>query len=238
MPELLISVRNVPEATSALDGGCSIVDIKEPANGPLGMACVDVIVSIAKHLGSSRLRRLSVALGELDEWPAERPIPALLNSCDYLKVGPGTLEDPAEWEEALRRLRQRFDQAGISRPRWIAALYADRPLLSKAFPQIVSLRNIGYDGLMVDTAEKAGRSLLDSLPVNQLRDLVELCRESAIRIGLAGSLSQGAMESLLKAGVRPDLFGVRSAACGNHDRSGTVQKALVEQLRNVLRPHA
>ena len=46
-PRLLVSVRNEQEAKAAIDGGCDIVDIKEPQNGSLGRASFDVIQKVA-----------------------------------------------------------------------------------------------------------------------------------------------------------------------------------------------
>src|SRR5579872_3508444 len=46
VPRLLVSVRNLAEAESALAGGCDILDIKEPAHGAMGMADVATIAAI------------------------------------------------------------------------------------------------------------------------------------------------------------------------------------------------
>ncbi|GIS63269.1 MAG: hypothetical protein CM1200mP2_54940 [Planctomycetaceae bacterium] len=35
---LLVSVRSGQEARAAIEGGCAVLDVKEPAHGPLGMA--------------------------------------------------------------------------------------------------------------------------------------------------------------------------------------------------------
>ncbi len=238
MPELLVSVRNASEAINALQGGCGIVDIKEPKNGPLGMANVDGIAEIARQCRQFPNHPVSVALGDVDEWPADRPSPSLLDRFDYLKIGPGTLEQPDEWIRRLTDIQQRFVDSAVTRPRWIAAIYADRPLATNVIgSHIALLRNAGYFGLMVDTAEKTGQSLLDAMSTSELRTLIESCHESGIVIGLAGSLSLVAMESLLGEGICPDLFGVRSAACADHNRSGSVKRALVQQLHNALLAH-
>jgi len=239
MPELLVSVRSVVEATAAVQGGCDIVDIKEPANGPLGMADVDVIDSIVSKCRQLSSQPVSVALGDVDEWPAARILPVRLNDCDYLKIGPGTLEQPNEWLQRLTDIQERFAASRITHPCWIAALYADRPLLSSITPSYLkSLRDAGFVGLMIDTAGKTGQSLLDAVSQEELRIFLQRCREAGLRIGLAGSLTLASIELLLSEGIRPDLFGVRSAACADHDRSGSVQEALVEQLRVALVAHA
>jgi (5-formylfuran-3-yl)methyl phosphate synthase len=50
-PKLLVSVRNAHEARDALAGGCDILDVKEPANGSLGMADVGVIREVVATAG-------------------------------------------------------------------------------------------------------------------------------------------------------------------------------------------
>src|SRR5262249_6225382 len=48
MPRLLVSVRDVREAEAALAGGADLIDIKEPAHGPLGRADDAVIEFIVQ----------------------------------------------------------------------------------------------------------------------------------------------------------------------------------------------
>ena len=68
-PRLLVSVRNVKEAKSALAGGVDIIDIKEPLNGSLGKASNQQIISIAKLVHDDHPQiLLSAALGELADY--------------------------------------------------------------------------------------------------------------------------------------------------------------------------
>ena len=60
---LLVSVRNAAEATEALAGGASIIDVKEPSRGPLGRADADVTAAIAEAVAGRA--PLTVACGEL-----------------------------------------------------------------------------------------------------------------------------------------------------------------------------
>src|SRR5215470_13464040 len=88
MTQLLVSVRNVAEARSALDGGCDILDLKEPERGPLGMADATTIAAVIDCVQNSRLRiPISAALGEVIDWSAERSVPLLSTRIDYLKLG-------------------------------------------------------------------------------------------------------------------------------------------------------
>jgi uncharacterized protein (UPF0264 family) len=66
---LLVSVRNVDEAASALSGGADIVDVKEPGNGALGKASDDHIQSIIDYVAAhSTDVPVSAALGECTDW--------------------------------------------------------------------------------------------------------------------------------------------------------------------------
>ncbi|HEV3164614.1 MAG TPA: (5-formylfuran-3-yl)methyl phosphate synthase, partial [Isosphaeraceae bacterium] len=66
MAGLLVSVRSVEEAQRALAGGAAVIDIKEPARGPLGQADPEIWQAVREavppHLP------VSAALGELIDW--------------------------------------------------------------------------------------------------------------------------------------------------------------------------
>ena len=84
---LLVSVRNLAEAQSALAGGCTILDFKEPAAGSLGKAAPETL-----HTACTALREtvpgltLSAALGEALEASA-RAIHPLPHGLDFVKLG-------------------------------------------------------------------------------------------------------------------------------------------------------
>src|SRR5260370_35134030 len=46
MTQLLVSVRSAAEAGAALEGGSGMIDVKEPASGPLGTAPVAVTADV------------------------------------------------------------------------------------------------------------------------------------------------------------------------------------------------
>jgi uncharacterized protein (UPF0264 family) len=49
--KLLVSVRNAEEARAALRGGADVIDVKEPDNGPLGMAGAEAIAAVVDVVG-------------------------------------------------------------------------------------------------------------------------------------------------------------------------------------------
>src|SRR5262245_40260453 len=62
---LLVSVRSVEEAEAALAGGAGLIDVKEPNNGALGFAGVEVIAAVLRMVAAQR--PVSAALGELSD---------------------------------------------------------------------------------------------------------------------------------------------------------------------------
>jgi len=75
VPQLLVSVRNLAEAEAAVAGGCDLLDLKEPANGPLGMADPATIETIARwRRQHAPTVPLSIAAGDVQDWPAHRTV--------------------------------------------------------------------------------------------------------------------------------------------------------------------
>src|SRR5262249_39210165 len=123
MTRLLVSVRSAAEASVALEGGAGLIDVKEPDNGPLGMAPPAVIAEVLRAV-SGRVP-VSAALGEVRD--ARDCLPGeIAAELAFVKYGAaGCLgEDRAVWESACRHARQRLDELH-SRCRVVAAAYAD-----------------------------------------------------------------------------------------------------------------
>src|SRR5215469_12623731 len=95
MTRLLVSVRSAAEAEAALRGGAALIDVKEPAHGPLGRASDEVIEEVVRVV-AGRLP-VSAALGELIDNFAD-VLPSCIGSLAYLKWG---LSRSADWEESI-----------------------------------------------------------------------------------------------------------------------------------------
>jgi len=65
-PGLLVSVRGPNEVEAAVQGGASLIDVKEPNRGALGQADDDVIAAVVKRVAGRQ--PVSAALGELIDW--------------------------------------------------------------------------------------------------------------------------------------------------------------------------
>lgn len=122
-PRLLVSVRNAAEARAALEGGCEILDIKEPARGSLGMAeetQIQAILETARsfHAGAPHdAVPVSAALGDAVDWLDDRHVPSLPPGLTYIKLGTAGLgarcDWPDRWRTALAALQAHSTCSGI-----------------------------------------------------------------------------------------------------------------------------
>ena len=242
MPKLLISAKNETEAMEAIQGGADILDIKDPLNGPLGMAEAETIENISDICEQHQGIQTSAALGELEQWCDSRSIPACLNRLDYLKVGPGNSIHLEQWFEELVQMRTRFQNAGICHPCWIAVLYADQKpgtiLQQSRQSQYEALagrlEEHHFAGLLIDTAQKRNGSLRTCFSPEVLEALTEALRSKQLLCSLAGGLTIQEIETLILRSVLPDYYAVRSAVCAGGDRQSHIESQRVRELKTMM----
>jgi uncharacterized protein (UPF0264 family) len=230
---LLVSVRSPDEVAASLEGGADIIDAKEPSLGALGPVAADVLQAIDARVPLDV--PLSVALGDaVSAGPLDAVItglPLRRRARVYLKLAfPG---DGGE-SEVGRLLRAAVGAAArhSAAPCVIAVICADGAGGESAAHGIRrAARAAGIAGLLVDTAGKDGRTLLDWWPAERLREWVCTVRADGLEVALAGSL--GAADLGRIAALRPDVVGVRGAACAG-GRTGLVDAARVRALRAAL----
>ena len=218
MAGLLVSVRSPSEALAAVSGGATLIDIKEPANGPLGMADHSVWSAVAEILPAQI--PLSVALGELRE--ADRLQAALPDRVKYAKLG--LAGAGANWTHAWTDVRSRLRSPHVV---WVTVAYLDWQVANAPNPDEVLDAAIDDDDcgvILVDTFHKSGASRLDL----NWRPWVEKARAGGLKVALAGGLTPEAIDRL--RGLEPDWFAVRGAACKAGNRTGEIDSALVAQL--------
>jgi uncharacterized protein (UPF0264 family) len=235
-PQLLVSVRSVEEAEAALVGGCDVLDIKEPARGPLGMADVATIAAIlAVRDRDWAAVPVSVALGEAAEWQPDRPIPRLPEGIAYLKLGTAGLAQRPDWPDCLDNIREQFDVGGAGKSHWIAVACADAEEAGGPPPeQVLDLAALGgWAGILIDTCSKESRNLFDWLDLSRLAALAAEARSRDLLFALAGRLQLEDVSRL--AALEPDTVGIRSAACREGDRSGPIDAHRVRDFRSALR---
>jgi hypothetical protein len=225
MTRLLVSVRTAAEAHAALEGGAAVIDVKEPANGPLGKA-EDAVIGEVIRVVAGRVP-VSAAMGEL----SASGVPQLGRGLDFCKWGLAGLAS-SDWKGALRQVATRLEATPQS-PRLVTVAYADwRFAEAPPMEEICSFaRQRPGSLLLIDTfAKAAGRSLLTLLTPAKIRQLCRLCRDDGVRVALAGSLGLPEIQLLCDAGA--DWFAVRGAACESC-RSSAVSSEKVRQLADA-----
>jgi uncharacterized protein (UPF0264 family) len=237
IPALLVSVRNPLEARAAVAGGCDVLDIKEPARGPLGMADREMMEQIADSAAACRGGAplpVSAALGELVEWLAPARAFAVPRGIDYVKLGSAGLDSPARWSEAWHEVQSRIKPQAHGILRWVAVAYADWRAAGGLEPRRVldAARSADCDVLLIDTFDKASGSLRNLIDAAELRGLCDAAHDAGLKLALAGGLRHADVPALLAAG--PDILGVRGAACAGGRRSAPISANAVRDLKREL----
>lgn len=223
---LLASVTSEEEARLAAACGADIIDCKDPARGALGaLACETV----------SRIRRavpahvpVSATIGDLPSEPelvleAARAMAA--TGCDIVKIG---LFPGGDARATIARLG-----SGLAPPRsLVAVMMADAPVDLALVP---ALGAAGFVGVMLDTAAKDGRTLLDHQSADALRAFVTSAHAAGLFAGLAGSLRLAQIPDLRALGA--DVLGFRGALCHASDRKCALDAKALAAVRRAI-PHA
>lgn len=240
IPQLLVSVRDVHEAESALAGGTSIIDVKEPRAGALGQASMDVIAEVAR-LAASRKVPCSAAFGELKEW--SRPSSGSSSgqvTLDYAKLGlagASVGQLASQWADAIRRIEDSCLAGAI---RWIAVIYADWKSANAPDPRAVFsasdvLRDrygIKIAGVLVDSFSKTSGRLMVLMSVPELQWICQESRKSGRFLALAGRVTVADLPELSRVG--PDIVAVRSAVCSQSDRLNAVSRQAVAEFKAAM----
>jgi uncharacterized protein (UPF0264 family) len=224
-PGLLVSVRSVEEAEAALAGGADLIDVKEPSRGSLGRADDETIAAIVRAVGGQR--PVSAALGE---W-RDNPAPCSVRGLAYVKWGLGGLGPSGTPQLESLLVAQRMSNPGC---RCVLVAYADWPRANAPRPEAackLAVR-LGAAGLLVDTYQKDGRTLLDWLTEEQLPELCGRCRHEGLQIALAGSLRRKQIATLRT--LNPDWLAVRGAACRHGQRDSKIDPNRVRDLAELI----
>jgi uncharacterized protein (UPF0264 family) len=116
----------------------------------------------------------------------------------------------------------------------VAVAYADWQQAQSPPPTAVwtFARDNRWKVLLLDTFSKGMGTLLDWISLDDIKQMIGRCRDHNILIALAGSLGVKEITGLLS--LQPDIFAVRGSACRGHDRTASVDAALVRQLSGLL----
>jgi uncharacterized protein (UPF0264 family) len=233
---LLVSVRSAVEAEEAVAGGAAIIDVKEPARGPLGRADAAVAAAIAAAVAGRAA--WTVACGELadGERALAEHLAAVVEACAAadvpvpaaFKAGPAGL--------SLDRWRAAHDRLAAlvaSRGELVAVAYADWRAAATAEPDrlIAAAADAGAATMLIDTFDKSGAGLLEVAGIERVEAWVAAAGRLGLGMALAGRLSRGDVARVAGCGAR--IVGVRSAACEG-GRMGQVSRGNVAALEGTL----
>jgi uncharacterized protein (UPF0264 family) len=230
--QLLVSVRSAAEVEPALSGGADIIDAKEPSNGSLGPVSRAVLTQIMQALPETV--PFSIALGdftsrtELAQAVAGIPLRPGGARC-YVKLGFAGVSSPdrvrALLEQGCKWACRHETPLDV-----VAVAYADADLTGSLDPE--QLCGVAVEsrvrGVLIDTQVKSSGNLLTRMSLDKLAQLVATLQKAGLLAAVAGSLEAGHLAPL--AGIRPDIVGVRRAACTG-GREGIISSIRVRQLR-------
>lgn len=239
MTRLLVSVRNADEAIAAIKGGADIIDVKEPDHGALGCAAPPVIRKIAAAIRAfGKVETpLSLALGELSEWP-EGGLSGVRDTIltvrpHYLKIGLAATFDtrqPESWSSEWEYVRSTIP----GEHSWVAVAYADSK--NAVSPHVDLVLNAAIETgcriLLIDTHTKSSSSLLDWLSLRELTSIRQLTEQHGIKLALAGRVTLGILDSVLQ--IQPDIVAIRGAACDQGQRTASISQILVREFRDAI----
>ena len=227
MAGLLVSVRSAREAQAALAGGAVLIDVKEPARGPLGRAPDTAIRAVLKQVAPHC--PVSAALGELLQQGPAFPDRGL----SYVKWGLAGYGRGRLWQKDLIIAAADLRRSSFA-PRPVAVAYADWEAACAPRPPDVcrfACEN-RWPAFLLDTWSKDGRTLLDWVSREEISRLCSTCRAAGVRVALAGALGASEIRRLRPA--QADWFAVRTAACCASRREGVIETARVRRLAELL----
>jgi len=231
----LVSLRDPTELPAALAAEVDILDLKDVQQGSLGMPNDATLTAFSQQLQQyAPGRAFSIALGELPEWTADRPVQGLPEHVRWAKLGLSHCGNDRLWIERWQSLRSQLNLAAGRRLDWIAVAYADFESAKSPRPEEILTAAIETNcwGLLVDTYSKSGRSLLDCLGPQRLRQLILRAQSVGLHIALAGQVSVVDLPTL--ADLRPDILAVRSAVCVNNNRTEPLCPERLAEFRRQL----
>ena len=223
MSGMLASVSSLQEALLMQAFDVDIIDLKQPAQGALGALAVAEVTKIVASLDADCL--ISATVGDLPMQPdvlfaAVQEMAA--TGVDFVKIGffPG-----GDWLGCIERLAELTAQGQAL----IAVLFADS---QPDFAIIQALQQAGFKGVMLDTMDKKRGSLTQIMSQLQLKQFVQMAKVAGLLTGLAGSLTEADIPTLLS--LQADYLGFRGALCQQRQRIAGLDEQRIANVRQLV----
>jgi len=227
----LASVTCESEARLCAALGADIIDAKNPAAGALGA------------LPGERVRAIRAAV------PADVPVSATIGDptgdadcaahaarfmasagVDIVKVG--------FWpQDGQQQTVRRLGGLALGRVRLVAVLLMDHARNRGLDLGLMGpLRDAGFAGVMLDTADKRAGALPELLSGAALREFVNAAQGVGLFAGFAGSLCASHVPQLLA--FAPDVLGFRGGLCREGARNAAIDAQAVRAVRRAIPSNA
>lgn len=224
--QLLISVTSQDEVQLALKNGADLIDLKDPSSGALGALPASVVQSVVAYVKQTHPNNLtSATIGDVPmqaDLLRDSVTKMLETKVDYIKIG---FFETADYQASLDAL----NHCTKSGAKLIAVLFAE-----KIYPDtlIAAIKHAGFVGVMLDTAEKNGRSLLENVDDAMLLQFAQNAIKNALNFGFAGSLKSQHIAPLKN--LNPNYLGFRGGVCENNQRSLSICPEKIQQIKKEL----
>jgi dihydroneopterin aldolase len=220
----LASIVGVDEVRQVLAAGAHIVDAKNPHAGALGALPHNTVRGIVEAV-ADRVP-VSATIGDFpDMQPASvcgAVIEMAATGVDFVKIGLFPSPALADCLQALAPLARR--------QHLVAVMFAD---LDPDFSLAARLAELGFSGVMLDTANKRGGGLLAHQALPRLAEFVVQARRLNLLTGLAGSLKLADIPPLTT--LNPDYLGFRGALCRDRTRTQTLDPDAMAAIAQAMR---
>jgi hypothetical protein len=229
MTGLLVSVRGAAEAHTALRGGATLIDVKEPLYGSLGAASPEVWRDVRRAVPAHV--PCSAALGELTDVSPRHVAQwrSGLAGYRFAKLGLAGCGEINDWQIRWQAILHELPPE--TRP--VAVVYADWQATGAPSPEEIlkAASENSCAALLVDTFDKSRGSISAHFSLQEIQHLLSSARAANLITVLAGSLTPALVCELLP--LTPDFLAVRGAVCRG-SRSGVVEETLVADLVQIL----
>lgn len=254
---VLISLQSIDELKIVGDSSFRWLDLKDPTAGSLGCPTydvADVFISWAEKYIDRNHSKLSIALGEFNDWFAPRqentnPIRKqatrltqpdrlpdiacqnainLLDRFDFAKLALSETNHCPNW---LSDIQSKFGQL-IDKQKLILVYYADESIANApSFHSVLTASiEMGCRYILIDTYAKQRGRLWDWKNHQWLTEAVYQAHQSGLQVALAGSLKMDEFEQAMTTGA--DVVGFRTALCKDSSR---VSSLCCDKLKELQR---
>lgn len=228
--KLLVSVQSLKEAKIAINSGCDILDIKNPAEGSLGANFPWLLKSVIDSFPNSRCET-SATIGDLPHKPGTASLAGYTVASLGIKYVKAGLYDSKTYEQAVEMISnvKRAVEMANRKSYFVASGFADWRKIKGLSPQNLLRAAVKAKGniVLLDTLIKDGSNLFDNMSAAELHKFVDSCHKHGIKCALAGSIKLEHLDQLKK--ISPDFIGVRGAIC----RDQKNRKSSIDKRRTI-----